>query len=895
MKKNMHMCMVIFIIFSFFTALSPSLYSSSATAADERLQSYDTHLKMKEASIFKSLKWRSVGPYFMGGRITDIEGYSNKPYKYYIATASSGLWVTENNGTTWTPIFDHESSITIGDIAVSQSDENLIWVGSGEQNSSRSSYAGTGIFKSIDGGKSWQNMGLTDSHHISRVIIDPKDNNIVYVAVLGHLYTDNTERGLYKTSDGGKSWQKVLFVSAKTGIIDVAMHPTNSNVIYAASWQRDRKAWNFVEAGAESALYKSSDGGKTWKKAMNGFPQTEYVGRIGFAVSPSNPDTLYAFLDNQEPKPKPKAKKKDKKKSDKKSSDANTNLFQTNIKGAELYRSNDSGESWVKTHDKYLDGIVFTYGYYFGQVRVAPDKVDTVYILGVPLMKSIDGGKTFKDVSKQGGIYGDGGVHADMQTMWIDPKDSRRLLLGNDGGLNISYDEGKTWQKINNIPMAQCYTLNIDDQQPYNLYTGLQDNGVNKGPSNFTFGNRKLSWQRILGGDGAFVQAQPGDTNTVFAEFQFGYLFRLDLKNSQNSKAIRPKSSNKKAPYRFNWLSPFFISPHNPYTLYLGGNKVLKSVDRGDHWEEVSPDLTDKKNIDGDVPFATIVSLDESPILPGLLYAGTDDGNLWIKKGAQGDWQKIGDGLPKKWVTRVVASQFKKERVYVTHTGYREDDFKTYVYASEDYGKSWKSIKGNLPEEPVNVIREDPVNADILYLGTDLTVYVSIDRGGSWYSLRNDLPTNAVYDLRIHPREHELIIATHGRGIFIASVKHLQQMTVGMLKKPFHLFPLPAEVHITGPFRRPTPVPITFYSDCEEEYSWVIKNIRGEDIFTSKGKAAKGLNCFFWNLDIKLKKKNGKKKAEPQAPKRIKKAGKGVYTLVVKKGKAKAERTFKIH
>lgn len=883
----------LFIFVVCFSGLFTLSYGNGPTPAGERLQSFGKHMEMKENSIFGHLKWNNIGPYFMGGRITDIEGYENNPNTFLVATASGGLWLTENNATTWTPIFDRESSITIGDIAVSQTDGNLIWVGTGEQNSSRSSYAGTGVFKSTDGGKTFRNMGLTDSHHIGRVLIHPKDNNIVYVAVIGHLYTENQERGLFKTSDGGKTWEKVLYISPKTGIIDVVMQPSNTDILLAAAWQRDRKAWNFVECGPESGMFKSTDGGKTWKKAMTGFPQNEFAGRIGLDFSRSKPNVVYAYLDNQEPKPRENKKNK-------KGADANRNLFNTNIKGAELYRSNDGGETWAKTHSTYLDGVVHTYGYYFGQVRVDPKNEDIVYIQGVPLMKSEDGGKTFKNISKQGGIYGVRGVHADMQAMWIDPNDPNRLLLGNDGGLNISYDQGKFWQKINNLPLAQCYTINYDNNTPYNIYTGLQDNGVNMGPSTFTLSRRDLIWKSILGGDGAFVQPQPGDTGIVFAEFQFGYLFRIDINNSRNNRLIRPRSKDKKNPYRFNWLSPFFISPHNSHMLYMGGNKVLMSPDMGEHWNEISSDLTNRQNTGGDVPFATIVSLDESPMVPGLLYAGTDDGNVWVRQAPREKWQLINQGLPKKWVTRLVASKFKKERVYLTQIGYREDDFKAYVFMSEDYGKTWTSIKGNLPEEGINVIREDPVNPSVLYLGTDLTVYVSIDRGKNWYSLRNNLPTNAVYDLRVHPREKELMIGTHGRGVFLLPVNIIQQMSVGILNKPFHLFALPREVKVSGagsgrPRGNPAaPIPITFYSDSRDQYTWSIKNVNGDEIFRSRGKAVKGLNCFSWNLDLKLNPKVAKKNNIKENPGRRKKAGKGVYTLVVKKGKSKAERQFRI-
>jgi photosystem II stability/assembly factor-like uncharacterized protein len=750
--------------------------TTGATSAEERLQSYEKHLQMKEASPFKVLKWKEIGPYFMGGRIDDIEGYENNPYKFYIAAASGGLWVTENNGTTWKPIFDRESSITIGDIAVSQTDENLVWVGTGEQNSSRSSYAGTGVFKSTDAGKTWQNMGLTDSHHIGRVIIDPVDNNVVYAAVIGHLYTYNEERGLYKTTDGGKTWQRILYIGPGTGVIDVVMHPKNRDILFAAAWQRERKAWNFREGGKESAIYKTVDGGKNWKKVGGGFPQHDYIGRIGLDISRSNPDVVYAFLDNQEPVDKTKAGKK--------VSDANEQLLKTNIKGAELYRSNDSGETWTQTNTSGLGLLVFTYGYYFGQVRVSPDNEELVYLLGVPLVKSTDGGKTFNDISQQGGIMGIGGVHADMHALWIDPNDSKRLLLGTDGGLNISYDRGATWQKIDNLPLAQCYTVNYDFREPYHIYTGLQDNGILVGPSNFKMHDREYLWQMIFPGDGAFIQPEPGIENShiLYGAIQYGTILRFNLKDKTKTRFIKPASPDKNSPYRFNWLSPFFVSPHNPHILYMGGNKVFRSVDRGDHWEEISPDLSDQKNIHGDVPYATIVSLDESPLVPGLLYAGTDDGNVWIKKDALSQWKKIDKGLPKKWVTRLVASKYKKERVYITLTGYREDDFKTYVFASEDNGEKWLSIKSNLPEEAVNVIREDPDKENILYLGTDLSVYVTVDRGKTWHSLKNNLPTNAVYDLRIHPREKELIIGTHGRGVFLLSAKAIHDMAVESAK-----------------------------------------------------------------------------------------------------------------
>lgn len=847
---------------------------------------------MKDNSIFRALKWKNIGPYFMGGRVTDIEGVDNNPAKFYVATASGGLWVTENNATTWTPIFDFESSITIGDIAISQTDEQLIWVGTGEQNSSRSSYAGTGIFKSIDGGKTWNNMGLTDSHHISRVIIDPKDNNVVYVAVLGHLYTENEKRGLYKTADGGKTWTRVLYIDSRTGIIDVVMKPGDSSVLYAASWERERKAWNFVEGGEGSAIFKSTDAGKTWKKIVDGFPQNKFVGRIGLAVSPAKPGAVYAYLDNQEPRPEEKKedaktkgdKKKGKKNKKKKEKDANKNLFNTDIKGAEVYRSDDGGETWIKANEKYLDKVVFTYGYYFGQVRVDPVNADIVYITGVPLLQSKDGGKTFKPIAGIRGFTGSSNVHSDMQALWIDPQNTKRIILGNDGGVNITYDQGKTWQKINNISLAQCYTVNYDMNKPYRIYTGLQDNGVNVGYSNFRLGSRTNTWRSILGGDGAFVCPDPLDKNKAYAAYQFGYMYHVDMKDRNKVKFIRPKSPDKEHPYRFNWLSPFFVSQHNPYTLYIGCNTVLRSIDRGKNWEEISPDLSDCQNTNGDVPYAMVVSLDESPMKSGLLYAGTDDGNVWVKKDALSQWSKINKGLPKKWVTRIVASKYKKERVYLTMTGYRDDDFNTYVYASEDFGTTWTPIKGNLPEEALNVIREDPVNENILYLGTDLGIYVTLDRGSTWFSLKNNLPTNAVYDLRVHPREKDLIIGTHGRGVYLMNVEHIQALTAEILEKPLHILQLEDVKLLQRRFASyQGPMEVTFYANAEADIPAVLQadsRKKRKKIISFKIKANKGINTWKWDLILDAKTK-----------KRIEK---GDYTFIIGKGKTTVRKKVKI-
>ena len=800
------------------------LYGSAdcSTGPEERLKAYEHHRKMHKNSIFRNLKWTNCGPFYLGGRVTDIEAYMDEPSKYYVATASGGVWITENNGGKWDCIFDIQSAITIGDIAISQSDKNLIWVGTGEANSSRSSYAGTGIFKSKNRGKTWVNMGLTDSHHIGRVLIDPKSNDIVYVAALGHLYSENIQRGVFKTTDGGRTWKKVLFINDRTGCIDMVMHPENSHILYASVWEKDRKAWSFIESGQESGIYKTLDGGKTWNKLTNGFPENRYLGRIGLAISYSNPSVIYALLDNQEPRPEKiksgitiemvekmsiqcfleidngrlelflkenkapiaydvkmvkefvRTGKITPRSIAKIFSDAQEQRLNPYVKGAEVYRSDNNGVSWEKVNKDYLENMYLTYGFYFGQIRVCPVNEKVVYILGIPILKSVDEGKTFENITGAKAGLGEEIVHRDSHALWINPRDTNRLILGTDGGLNLSTNGGATWEKISNLPVSQCYTIEYDFQKPFHIYCGLQDNGVVMGSSQCRYGNPGLKWKMIWGGDGAFVRIARKNHQLVFLESQFGFIHRLDFKK-RIRKNIQPRSDKKKIAYRFNWLSPFLISLHESSTLLMGANLVLKSIDAGDNWSELSPDLSIKETIPGNIPYATITALDESPFTPDILVAGTDDGNIWVTKDSGKNWDKINHMLPKKWVSRVVMSRYDRDRIYVTMTGYREDDFKTYIYTTSNYGLDWLFMKANLPQEPVNVLREDPDRENILYLGTDLGVYVSLDRGEYWYSLKCNLPTVPVYDMKVHPRDKIMMIATHGRGVYLLSLEDIQK------------------------------------------------------------------------------------------------------------------------
>ncbi|MGQ9619273.1 MAG: VPS10 domain-containing protein [Candidatus Aminicenantia bacterium] len=878
---------------------------------------------MRNTSIFRNLKWRCVGPEFMGGRITDIEIPQNKEFTIYIGVASGNVWKTENNCTTWTPIFDGESTFTIGDIAIAPSNPEIIWVGTGESNSSRSSYAGTGVFKSTDGGKTWKNMGLHDSHHIGRIIIHPENPNIVFVAVVGHLFTENEERGLFKTTDGGKTWKKVLYINSRTGVSDVVFDPSDPNIIYAASWERIRRPWNFIGSGEGSGIWKSTDGGETWKRLTNGFPTGKNVGRIGIALSPSNPNVIYALLDNQAQRQVEKKEGELEIENLKKMSkeefiklepkklerflrkynvpkeyraevvismvkngeitiqqlynylmDANRALFEANVVGAEVYRSDDKGETWKKANEKYIDNFYYSYGYYFGNIRVSPDDENQIYILGVSILKSDDGGKTFRRIDGRG-------VHADHHALWIDPKNPERLILGNDGGINISYDRGRTWQKINNLPIGQFYTVTVDMEKPYNIYGGLQDNGVLYGPSTHVseFGVPD-PWKSLYGGDGAYVQVDPLDSNIVYVESQFGNIARINKKNG-GRKNIKPIAKINEPPLRYNWQTPYLISPHNPFTIYYGANKVFKSLNRGDTWICISPDLTTNPQPQGNVPYGTITTLSESPLKPGLIYAGTDDGNLWVTKNDGVTWEIISSNLPKKWVSRVVASKYEEGTVFVSLTGYRDDDFEKYLYISTDFGKTWKSISEGLPSESINVIREDPEVKDILYLGTDLGVYVSINRGKSWYSLCGNLPTTPVHDLIVHPRDTELVIGTHGRSVYVIKVDLIQKMIKDKIyEKEMHLFEIkPVDLTIARVIRQ-TNAEIYIYLKKPLFINVLISDKSGKVIRKIDIDGIEGINRVEWDL---LSEK-GERITEP-----------GEYKVEVSAGESKLEGIIKLN
>lgn len=818
--------------------------------------------ELDEGSLEK-FNFRAIGPTATGGRIVDIAVDPRSDHTIYAASASGGLWKTLNNGTTWNCIFEKEGTISLGDIAIDPNNPDTIWVGTGEANNQRSSYWGDGVYKSTDGGESWKHMGLTDTHHIGRIVVDPSDSRVVYVAAAGHLYTSNEERGLFKTSNGGRTWEKVLYISPTVGVIDVVIDPLRPSIVYAAAYERLRRPWDFDGNGPGSAIYRSEDSGKTWERAEGGLPSGD-IGRIGLAVYPKDPRIVYATVSNQNrpatPAKKPQAvvtedgtvklpfglevkfeeagcvivdvdngsaasragvrdgntlsavggsevtdqemlveavnrlKPNDVLDIDvlKESQTISFQYFvpqdrSGNQIGGEVYRSDDAGITWKKVNERPVGGNP---GYYYGQIRVDPNDAQQLYMLGVPMYRSSDGGKTWS---------GDGApsVHVDHHALWINPKNSNHLLLGNDGGFHITYDKCATWDHVYNLPLAQFYAIGVDMQYPYHVYGGTQDNGSWGGPSAPRgFGSvGRFDWYRVGGGDGFYVQVDPRDSNTVIAESQFGVIQRLD-RTTGNSRSVRPPQSDPEgARDRYNWNSPILMSVHDPRVIYFGGNKLFKSFNQGDDWLVISPDLTtaDADRLKGNVPHCTITTISESAINRNVLMVGTDDGKVHLTKDGGENWTDMSGRFPLQpegwWCSRVQLSSHDDQTAYVSFTGYREDDFRPFVFKTTDGGENWTSIASNLPMEPVNVIKEDPVNANVLYLGTEFGVWVSVNQGSKWLQIDSGLPRVAVHDLLIHPRDMDLVIGTHARGAFIMDdITPLQEVDDEMMSRPVYLF-----------------------------------------------------------------------------------------------------------
>ena len=846
-----------------------------------------------EKSIFNNVKFENVGPTIMSGRVVDVDVNPDDPTEFYVGYASGGVWHTKNNGTTFNSIMDNALTQNVGDIAVNWKNK-VIWVGTGEVNSSRSSYAGIGILKTSDNGKSWQNMGLKDSHHISRIVLNPANPDEIIVGSLGHLYTNNDERGIFKSRDGGKTWSKNLFIDNETGIIDVVAAPNNFNIQYAASWKKNRKAWDFLGNGATSGLYKSEDAGTTWKLISNeagGFANGEGVGRIGLAIFDEN--TVYAVLDNQFKRPatsketlglpqsfaipgdeflkipnkelnavlktygiteKYRAENiKHWIKNDYLNPEQawkilqKSNLEEKEVIGAEVYKTIDGGKKWTKTNKNFINDLFYSYGYYFSSITVDLKDANKIYLSGVPLIKSTDGGSTFASISKDN-------VHSDHHIVWVNPKKAGHIINGNDGGINISYDDGENWIKCNSNNVSQFYAINVDYQTPYNIYGGMQDNGVWVGSSNYENSPEwhqtgEYPYKSIMGGDGMQTQIDSRNPNIVFTGFQFGNYYRIDRQKNKQ-EYIAPQSKKGENPLRFNWQTPILLSSHNQDILYFGSNFLHRSMNQGTSWTTISPDLTfgEKK---GNVAFGTLTTISESLLSFGLLYTGSDDGKINISKDGGISWNLISDNLPKNlWISRIVASSHKKERVYATLNGYRNDDFTAYVFVSDDYGMTWKNISGNLSENSVNVIIEDDKNENILYLGTDNGLYISINKGTTWQDFSSEIPNVAVHDLVIQKTTKELLVATHGRSIYRANIENIQKLNDTILSEEIHIFEIKPITKSNNwgrswnSWRKPVEpaVLVWIYSNSDGNIDIAIENDNKQNIFTQKFNVIKGLN-----------------------------------------------------
>lgn len=790
-------------------------------------------------SIFDGISRREVGPAIMSGRVVDFAVYEDDPSIFYAASASGGLLKTINGGATWENVFDSQATVSIGDVAINPTDPNVVWVGTGEANNRQSSSWGDGIYKSTDGGKTWKHMGLRESQHIGRIVIDPQDTDVVYVAALGRLWGANKERGVFKTTDGGATWQHVLAINENTGAVDLIMDPANPKVIFAAAYQRRRTGWGFNGGGPDSGLYKTVDAGRTWRKLAAGLPTGE-VGRIGLDIYRRNSNIVYAIVENRE---------------------------------GGVFRSEDKGESWTKVNSLNPRPM------YFSQIRIDPNEPQRIYVNGTTVHISDDGGKTFRD-------DGSPGVHSDHHAFWIDPRNSRHLIDGNDGGIWMSRDRARTWEHLNNYPIGQFYNVDVDMQQPYHIYGGMQDNASWGGPSSVRDrqGIANEHWYQMLSCDGMFTVVDPSDGNSIYTNCQNGRIVRYNRKTGER-KMIMPQPEAGQPPLRWNWTAPIAVSPHDKKTLYTGANRVFKSTDRGQTWTVVSPDLTNGLNRDdlaimgvsgrdvivakndGMSSFGNITSLAESPRRAGLLYGGTDDGNVQVSRDGGATWINLTSriaGVPRLiYVSRLTPSAFAEGTVYTAFDGHRSDDFRPLVYVSTDFGDTWRSISNNLPIGSVYVIKEDPKNQDLLYVGTEFGLFVSIDRGAHWTRWKG-MPTVAVYDLIVHPRDNDLILATHGRSFMVLDdISPLQQLNANVLSSSSYLFDVgPAVQYIPNEngwflggrsYRAPNRALgafVNYYlrTAAKEDVAISISDAAGKVVRQLKGPKTVGLHRVAWDL-----------------------------------------------
>jgi photosystem II stability/assembly factor-like uncharacterized protein len=820
-----------------------------------------------DESFFERLAWRNLGPFRAGGWTTDV-AVPDAPvrshlYTFYVGTRNGGVWKTTNNGTTFEPVFDKQAALSIGALAVAPSNGNIVWAGTGESYNARSSYSGNGIYKSADAGKTWTHMGLADTHHIARVLVDPKNPDIVYVAAMGHLFSTNDERGVFKTTDGGKTWQKSLFVNAATGAIDLVMNRRDPGTLYAATYEKVRTAWDFDSGGPGTGIYKTTDAGKSWTRLGGGLPAGR-LGRIGLDIYQAKPATLYAIVENanlRKPTDAELAADKDRPRPPER------------VIGNEIYRTDDGGRTWRKTHDdKTVVGSKAAYS--FNMIRIDPGNPNHILITSDTIPSSEDGGRTWLDTNwppKRMFARGFG----DVRNIWWDPQNPERIVMVSDGGLHISYDGGRTTDHYLNLPTDEFYAIDADMEDPYNVYGGLQDHDSWRGPSNGWSGSVTIAdWITVGTGDGMYNRVDQTDSRWLYNTSQFGDHQRVDQKTRTRTN-ILPKRTKGQPPFRWNWNTPIVISPHNSMTIYTGAQVLLRSLDRGDTWQEISPDLTTndaaKQFGRGNIQFCTITTISESPAAPGVIWIGTDDGRVQVTRNGGAAWTDVTEPIARaggpsgRWVSRVFASSRDAGTAYVAKSGFRNDDFKPYLYRTTDFGGTWTSIAANLPDQPINVVVEDRKNGSLLFAGTDAGVFVSIDAGARWIWMRGNMPNVPVHDMLVHPRENDLIVGTYGRGIWIADVSVLQQVDEKVLGDDVHLFDIEPRtpfndsgwgnydlygdrVHFTP--NEPNAISVNYYlrEKTDTKVTVKVSDLSGKLVRTLEGTSQKGLNTVQWNM-----------------------------------------------
>jgi photosystem II stability/assembly factor-like uncharacterized protein len=843
------------------------LAAAAAFAVPLTARQADTLDQIANATTF-----RNIGPFRTSAWITEIAVPESPArdhlYTIYAATRTGGLWKTTNNGITWAPISDSVEAAAVGAVAIAPSNPDIIWMGTGEQANARSSYSGKGMFKSTDAGRTWQFMGLPDSHHIARIVIHPSNPDIVYVAAMGHLFSRNEERGVFRTRDGGRSWTKVLYIDDGTGAIDLVINRRTPDTLYAAMYEKHRTPWQLVLGGPGSGVHRTDDGGTTWRK-VSGLPSGN-VGRIGLDISRRDPQQLTVIVENLNPRRAGMPPRVDAcvASSGRGEATARTSKPGGPI-GNEVYRTIDGGRTWRKTHDDGIDVAGSKAPYSFNQVRTNPADPDHILVTSDGMYESKDGGSTWTcDFMRS--------VFGDFRTIWWDEQDPQRIMLGSDGGVNVSYDGGRTATYFTNLRIGEVYAVGIDMDDPYNVYAGLQDHESWKGPSNARSGRITLAdWTTVGTQDGMYNQVDPTDSRWLFNSYQTGGQRRFDQQTGL-ATVIEPRRASGAPALRYNWITPIVLSPHNPRIVYTGAQVLFRSLDRGDAWQEISPDLTTADAAkcglnSGYVPYCTITSISESPLSAGVIWIGTDDGKVQLTRNHGATWAEMtgtiaaAGGPADRYVSRVFASPHDDGTAFVAKNGFRNDDFRPFLFKTADHGRTWTSIAGNLPASPINVVVQDRRNRELLIVGNDLGVWVSLNGGRAWMRLKADLPTVPVHDLTVHPRENDLVIGTYGRGVFIGDITHLQELTPSVLQSPLHLFDIeprtPYQFRALGNFHlfgdgfievpnEPDALVISYVvrEKRESRATVTIAGMTGETIATITGPAEAGLNRVLWNM-----------------------------------------------